>query len=241
MPVDFLAIKKETDYYTIRTCTVFCRPMRTFLSVICLCLSSLSNAQAWNDFKFQNGDLLFQDLDCGALCDAIETVTPAVDGKHFSHIGLVYVVGDSVYVIEAIGKDVHVTSIIKFLERQKNSTGSPKVIVGRLRPRFQQLNGLALGFALKQIGKPYDDSFLYDNGKYYCSELIYDAYKEANNGYPLFNLYPMTFKDPSTGKTFPAWKDYYKKLGMKIPEGKQGCNPGSIAINDNVLIVASFY
>lgn len=200
-----------------------------------------SQAQSWKDFKYQTGDLLFQDLDCGDLCDAIEAVTPALDKKHFSHMGLVYIVGDSSYVIEAIGKDVHLTSLNNFLLRQTDINGNPKVVVGRLKLAFQKLNSRALGFALKQIGKPYDSDFIYDNGKYYCSELIYDAYQEANNGLPFFNLYPMTFKDPATGKTFPAWKEYYKKIGKKIPEGKRGCNPGSIAISDNVLIVSSFY
>ena len=33
----------------------------------------------------KEGDLLFQDLNCGELCDAIETVTQGVDGKDFSH------------------------------------------------------------------------------------------------------------------------------------------------------------
>src|SRR5690606_14194498 len=81
------------------------------------------------DFQYHTGDLLFQDMDCGALCDAIENVTPAVNGKHFSHVGMVYVVQDSVWVIEAIGKDVHLTPLAEFLNRQKNAEGKPKVIV----------------------------------------------------------------------------------------------------------------
>lgn len=198
-------------------------------------------AQTWRDFKYQSGDLVFQDLDCGDLCDAIEAVTPGLDGKHFSHVGLVYVAGDSVYVIEAIGADVHLISIDRFLQRQLDSQGRPKVVVGRLVKAYQRLNSRAIGFALQQRGKPYDETFLYSNGKYYCSELVYDAYKEANDGRPFFNLYPMTFKDPGTGKTYPAWRTYYKKLRMGIPEGKQGCNPGSIVISDNIDVVASFY
>jgi hypothetical protein len=37
---------------------------------------------------------------------------------------------------------------------------------------------------------------------------------------------PMTFKDPETKQLMPVWKDYYKKLGVPVPEGKQGINPG---------------
>ncbi len=216
--------------------------MKYWLLFAGLTLSSLfANAQAWKDFQYQTGDLLFQDLDCGELCDAIEAVTPGFDNKHFSHVGLVYVAGDSIYVVEASGKDVHVTSINIFLQKQLDSSGRPKVVVGRLNQNYQKLNNKAIAFALKQIGKPYDQEFIYDNGMYYCSELVYDAYMYANGGIPFFNLYPMTFADSHTGKTFPAWKRYYKQLGKKIPEGKQGCNPGSIAVNSNVLIVASFY
>lgn len=198
-------------------------------------------AQPWKNFKYQSGDIVFQDLDCGDLCNAIEAVTPALNNKHFSHAGLVYVAADSVYIIEAIGANVHLTPLHTFLYRQLDTNGNPKVAVGRLKKSYQKLIARALGFALEQRGKPYDDVFKYNNGKYYCTELIYDAYKEANNGEPFFHLYPMTFKDPKTGKTFPAWKAYYKNLHTKIPEGKQGCNPGSIALSHNLQIVSIFY
>ena len=192
-------------------------------------------------FQYQTGDLLFQDLDCGDLCDAIECVTPQVQGKHFSHVGMVYIVQDSVWVVEAIEKDVHLTPLNKFLQRQLDSNDHPKVIVGRLKKAYSDLNARAVAFAVMQHGKLYDNAFLQDNGKYYCSELVYEAYKEANQQRAFFNLYPMTFKDPATGKTHPAWKSYFKELGMKVPEGKLGCNPGSIAISDAVEIVKSFY
>ena len=58
--------------------------------------------------ELREGDLLFQNLNCGALCDAIETVTEGVDGKDFSHCGIVVELNDSLKVIEAIG-DVDTT------------------------------------------------------------------------------------------------------------------------------------
>ena len=42
-----------------------------------------------NNFKLQEGDLLFQDLDSSPICDAIELVTPGYHGSNFSHIGLI--------------------------------------------------------------------------------------------------------------------------------------------------------
>jgi hypothetical protein len=216
--------------------------MKRFYLLSCLLFAlSAAHGQSWSEFNFKSGDLLFQDLDCGDLCDAIEAVTPGVDGKHFSHVGLAYVAGDSTYVIEAIGQNVHLIPISQFMARQTTAAGKPQVIVGRLKTAYAHLNPRAVGFALQQRGKPYDDEFKYDNGKYYCSELIYDAYKEANKGEPFFNLYPMTYKNPKTGNTVKAWKSYFKKLHTSIPEGKPGCNPGSIAMNGNVEIVQSFY
>ncbi|MHC4724324.1 MAG: hypothetical protein ACYS9V_08765 [Planctomycetota bacterium] len=39
-------------------------------------------------FEPKEGDLLFQDLDCGPLCDAIEKVTTGYQGSNFSHVGI---------------------------------------------------------------------------------------------------------------------------------------------------------
>lgn len=210
------------------------------ITVFILC-SLGGKAQGSNGFKFKTGDLIFQDLDCGELCDAIEAVTPALGNKHFSHIGLVYNSHDTTYVIEAIGKNVHLTPIDSFIFRQLSSSGQPKIVVGRLKKQYLPLNKKAIKFALKQKGVLYDEEFIYNNGKYYCSELIYDAYKTANNGQPFFVLTPMAFKDPTTGNPFAAWTNYYQQLSKNIPEGKPGCNPGSIAVSNKIDIIAFFY
>ena len=220
--------------------TAGCLLMR-YLFLLLLLFSNICFAQNPLDFHWKIGDLIFQDLDCGPLCDAIEAVTKGAGGKKFSHIGLVYKRNDLVYVIEAIGKDVHLTPLKDFIKRSKDASGHYKIVAGRLKPRYEYLNTRAIKFALKQMGTPYDDVFLYGNGKYYCSELIYDAYKDANHGKPFFPLAPMTFKDPSTGKTFPAWQDYYSKLHTAIPEGQPGCNPGGISSSDKIEILKSFY
>lgn len=198
-------------------------------------------AQEWSQFAFNNGDLVFQDLDCGDLCDAIEAVTPGVQKKHFSHVGLVYLTGDSAFVIEAIKDDVHLTPIREFMNRQLDSTGRPKVVVGRVKSEYKQLLPRATGFAVEKRGVPYDPFFRYNNGLYYCSELIYDAFLEANHHRPFFRLQPMTYKRKGTGRTYNAWTRYFKQLNAKIPEGKPGCNPGSLATSDKLEIVKSFY
>ncbi len=189
----------------------------------------------------KSGDFLFQDLDCGGLCDAIEKVTPALNGKHFSHIGLVCQINDSSYVVEAIGADVHLTKVNEFINRNKDAQKRPKIVVMRLKQEYTKLTQTATLFALKQLGKLYDDPFIYDNGKYYCSELLYDAFKAANGNQPFFELQPMTFIDPDTKQTFAAWTEYYHGLNTEIPEGKLGCNPGGIANSGKLEFVTSLY
>lgn len=184
------------------------------------------------NIKLQNGDFLFEDLDCGPLCDAIEQVTQSYGGNHFSHIGLVYVKGDSSFIIEAIGNNVRMTPLAQFTSRTKH-----KIFIGRMKPEYHHLVDSAISFSLKSIGIPYDDDFLYNNGKYYCSELIYDAFQYANKGKPVFQLEPMTFKPIGSKEFFPVWVDYYKKLSEAIPEGKPGINPGGISRSKYIEIL----
>jgi len=178
------------------------------------------------------GALLFQDLDCGPLCDAIEAVTEGVDGLDFSHVGIVVRSGDSLAVCEAIGADVHLTSLAQFNAR------SSKVLAGHWPDSLRALAYRASVEAMRLVGTPYDDAFLPENGKLYCSELVALAFQQANSGTPFFNAPPMTFKDPATGTFFPAWIDYYTALGQPIPEDVAGCNPGGLSRDPRLLYSA---
>lgn len=182
--------------------------------------------------QLQNGDLIFQDMDCGPLCDAIEAVTEGYMGNDFSHMGMVYHKNDSIYIIEAAGSAVRLTSLEKFSKNTKKP-----MYVGRLKKKYKKLIPLAITFSLQQMGVSYDDEYIYDNGSYYCSELIYDAFMFANGGKPFFKLYPMTYKQPNTNEFFPAWVEYYKSIGATIPEGLPGCNPGGMSVSDKIEII----
>jgi hypothetical protein len=210
-----------------------------FFSFLIFILFSLAIfPQENSSFKLQEGDLIFQDLDCGPLCDAIEKVTAGYNGSKFSHIGLV--VPDStgeLVILEAISSGVQLTLVDKFLERSFDKNGNPKAVVGRLKINFRILIPGLVKEAKSYLGKPYDNIYVINNDSYYCSELIYLSSKKANNGYPLFELYPMTFKDPEMSNFYPAWVDYYKNLNEKIPEGEPGINPGGISLSDKIEIV----
>ena len=198
---------------------------------------------ASNDFLkdtllLRNGDIIFQDLDCGELCDAIEKVTQGFHSAKLSHVGIVVIDSmQSIYVIEAYG-NVQKTPISVFLNRIKTIDGQPKVLVGRLKPYFKSLIPKAVKAAEQSVGMKYDDDFLPDNNKYYCSELVYDCFKKANNDSAFFNLQPMTFKDPTTNNFLPTWINYYKKLHEPIPENVEGINPGLMSRNDKIEILS---
>ena len=192
-------------------------------------------------FVLQPGDLLFQDLDGSPLCDAIEKVTQGVDGAKFSHVAMVERIEEGkVTVIEAVSAGVVETPIEKLLKRSHDAAGRPKVLVGRLQPKYRPLIPRALEAAHEFLGRPYDATYVIDNSAFYCSELIYEAFREANGGRPLFALAPMTFNDPDTKKPFPAWVDYFRSLGTPLPEGQPGLNPGGMSRAGFVRIVHAY-
>jgi len=209
-----------------------------FLVLFFLLLITFNNYSQQVNFNFNEGDLLFQDLDCGDLCTAIEKVTPGYNNYKFSHIGILYTdkKGEN-YIIEAIGKGVCLTPIDTFLSRNIDANGYPKVVVGRLKPGYSYLIDKALKKSLKLLNSPYDNEFLLKNNHYYCSELIYEVFKYANRGKDFFVLQPMTFKDPDTGDFSPIWVEYYRNLNKNIPEGKLGINPGLISLSDKIDII----
>jgi hypothetical protein len=193
----------------------------------------LATSGLWSqNLKLQDGDLLFQDMDCGPLCDAIEAVTEGYKGNDFSHMGMVYHRNDTIFIIEAAGSAVRLSTLEKFSKNTKKP-----MYVGRLKKEYSKLIPSAIAFSLQQMGVPYDDEYVYNNGSYYCSELIYDAFKAANKNIPFFELRPMTYKQPGTNAFFPAWVEYYKSIGKTIPEGQPGCNPGGISTSGKIDIV----
>jgi len=181
--------------------------------------------------SLQTGDLLFINISCGPMCEAINAVTEGFDGKKFNHMGLVVKTNDSFFVYEAIGEAVVKTPLKTFLSYSKDP-----IYLGKLKKEHKYLIPKAIAFSEKQLGVPYDNDFLYDNGKYYCSELIYDAFLYANNNRPFFQLYPMTYKEPNSEVFFPIWEAHFKKQGIEIPEGKLGCNPGGMSLDNKITM-----
>ena len=205
-----------------------------FILFSCFCIACGNNTNKEDTtFQLEVGDILFQDLDSSPLCDAIELVTPGYNGANFSHIGLIVSDNDTLKVLESIPPKVILTKLDDFLNRSSDQNGEPKVIVGRLNDEYKNTIPKAIQFAKKQIGVDYDEVFILDNDKYYCSELIYEAFSKDS----IFQLQPMTFLHPETKDTLETWKEYYSDLGVEIPQNKLGINPGIMSLSEKIEII----
>ena len=144
-------------------------------------------------FNFREGDIFFQDLDCGPPCEAIEAVTQGYKGSNLSHCAIITKVGPNLKttkLVEAIGETVTETTLEEFLNR------SNKVLVGRLKKEHAELIPIALQHIKDNLlGKPYDFIFDINDDTYYCSEIIYEGLQFADNNQQIMQLNPMTFNE----------------------------------------------
>lgn len=186
----------------------------------------------------KNGDLLFQDLDSSPLCDAIEKVTNGFNNLDFSHVGMIVIIDNKKFVLEAFTNGVDTINLDTFLNRSLNEKSKPKVIVGRLKNEYSKLIPNAIQQGMSLIGKKYDEEFQINNGKFYCSELIYDIFLKSNNNKSFFDLKPMTYK--YNGETLPIWTEYFKNLNISIPENQPGINPGGISLSKKLDIIYNY-
>lgn len=205
--------------------------------IVFLCFTLVVACKSKNNTVLKEGDILFQNLDCGDLCNAIEAVTDGVDGKDFSHCAIVVKQNDSLKVVEAIGGAVQMNSLQQFFKRSGDTSLIKNITIARVKDSFTSLLPTAINEAKNFVNTPYDDEFIMNNGKLYCSELLFEAFKKANNNKDFFSLQPMTFKDPQTNEYFKAWVDYYEGLQKPIPQNKLGLNPGSISRSNKLQMI----
>lgn len=193
-------------------------------------------------FQLQQGDLLFQDLNCGKFCDSIDNVTYGYNNTYVSHVAMVINVEPTEpQLIQAVGSGVGTISLAQFLATSHDSNNKPRVMVGRLKSPYQTLIPQAIIYSQQQIGKPYNDSFIPAHGKaFYCSELVAEAFKYSNHGIALFQTRPMNFMDKNNQQVLPLWQDYYSKLGISVPQGIAGTNPGAMS-QESMIDIVYFY
>lgn len=90
--------------------------------LLCLALTGcvVIHAQVARERNLQTGDFLFQNLDCGEMCDAIEAVTVGWHKMSFSHIGIVEKINRKLYVWESMGTGVRKVSFYTFKQRSQH-------------------------------------------------------------------------------------------------------------------------
>lgn len=181
-----------------------------------------------NGIKLQTGDILFRGAADGNLSQAIDQVTQTGKATHFSHMGIVEVTSDSIYVLNSEPEHGVVRQPLdSFLHPEGEKA---EVVAYRLREPYRKFVSEAMKRAQKLLGQPYNYSYILPDTGYYCSEFVYTIFAPDS----VFRLNPMTFKNPRTGKFDSTWVAHYQKLGIDIPEGEPGCNPNGMAASDKL-------
>lgn len=191
-----------------------------YIGILFSAISCTRNAES-----LQSGDLLFQVGKNSKMTGAITAATGEEEGLNFSHVGIAVTANGADSVLEATDGGVQIVPLREFLDRSATIEGRPAVVAMRLR----DTTGVAAAVtrARNSLGLPYDYSFLPDNGKVYCSELVWESYL-ASDGSPLFPAKPMNFR-AADGSLPQFWIDLFARQGEPVPEGVPGTNPNDMA------------
>lgn len=84
-----------------------------------------------------------------------------------THCGIIVMRGGKPYVLETL-KTLVLTPLDKFIARGED---------GKYWIKRSSTENIKIKYA-KYLGKPYDLAFKFDNGRFYCSELVYDIYQK---------------------------------------------------------------
>ncbi|MCK9254216.1 MAG: hypothetical protein M0Q45_07605 [Bacteroidales bacterium] len=207
-----------------------------FYSFLFLFYNCISSAQ---DFQLQTGDLLFQLGKIEGINQAIAEVTSGESHISYTHVGVVLIENDTVFVIEARPPEVCKTLLDSFLVRSEYFEDKPIVAVGRLKHEYREIIPQAIIRAKKLLGKPYDYIFYPDNDAYYCSELVTLSFLDSENS-PIFELVNMNFRD-AEGNLPIFWIEHFEKYNANIPENCKGSNPGDLSKSNKIEIVYRYF
>lgn len=184
----------------------------------------------------QTGDLLFLALPQNY---GDTTNTSSIDQPlNYIHTAILEVgENGNVWVIDATykrGVDRHPLDTL-FHDFTLRNGGLPHMQLMRLR----DTTGVSryINNAKHLLGRPYDCTFSPDDKQYYCTELIYDTYRDHQNH--LFECAPLDFHAPNG--TIPYyWVRLFRRLHTPMPQGKLGITPNSL-IQSPILIPIAQY
>lgn len=180
----------------------------------------------------KNGDLLFVGNSSGNLSKAIDDVTKTENSTNFSHIAMVEKVEDEFWVLHAAPENgSERITLDEFKEYVKKD--SSEIVIYRIKKDFRPDFENAVSEAKTMLGKPYNFTYILSDTAYYCSDFVYNSFEKDS----IFEMNPMTFKNPETKEFHPTWIEFYQKQNLEIPEGKRGCNPNGMAASDKLELI----
>ena len=191
-------------------------------------------------YKPQKGDLVFILGDSSSdFSDAITDATVhRKDQLKFDHVAIVDVVDGEPCVVEASSfGGVKESNWEEFKQSATLSDGRCGIVVKRLTVAYDV--DAVIMRARKHLGEEYDWSFRPDNGKMYCSELVFESYLD-NEGRHLFDAGPMSFRD-AEGNMPRFWTDLFERLGEEVPEGVVGTNPTDMSKSEILIEVTRLF
>ncbi len=207
----------------------------TLLLLMAGCTSKTTTAE----YIPKEGDLAFQISEPSEFVKAITDASAQRDSIKFAHVGIVVVEGKKPYILEATPKGgVKLTTLEDYLSEAETIGGMPGVVIKRIAMNNFPIRD-AIARAKSYIGQEYDWNFLPDNGKMYCSELVYDSFLDAE-GHHLFQASPMNFLDYE-GNVPAYWSDLFSRLGTEIPQGVPGTNPQDMSRDTILYEVYSYF
>ena len=181
--------------------------------------------------ELREGDLLFVVNRSG---NAITQVTSGLDSLPIDHVAVFHRIGGEdglPYVIEAVPRrGVTLTP----LDSVAGGGEGGSVIACRVA----NLDAAAsVRAALRYVGAPYDHFFVPDAEAIYCSELVQLCYVDEA-GEAVFDTIPMSFHDAS-GRITDYWRQHYAAVGLDVPEGAPGTNPGQLSRSPRVTVLGT--
>lgn len=150
--------------------------MLRFLAFLSLALCSCGyggKSKGSSAYQPTEGDIVFQSLPNPAGMDLVDAIEGST-GSPYSHCGMVFGENGEWKVIEAIGP-VKVTPLKDYIARGRGK----HVWAYRLGEANRRHVPAALAAMKKDLGKPYDPRYRFDDEAIYCSELIWRGWKAA--------------------------------------------------------------
>lgn len=213
-------------------------PMRSFpaaalIAMAGICLSSCKDSPDPLD-AIRTGDLIFvaEQPEDSSMSEAIASSTGS-----FVHVAILERAEDgSLNVIDATprrGVDIHPLDTL-FADFD-GEAGHYRIM--RLCGSSEADAQGYVQRAKAWLGEPYDFYYQADNGRHYCSELVYDAYSDGDSH--IFEAVPMNFLD-SEGHLPAYWSELFESLGCEVPQGETGTNPNDMSASDRLVTIAEF-